>query len=71
MAAGTLFLVVGASGVGKDNVIEGAKAALAGDDHFFFARRTITRSADAGGEDHCAVTADEFARLRDASAVHR
>ncbi|MFL4970249.1 MAG: phosphonate metabolism protein/1,5-bisphosphokinase (PRPP-forming) PhnN [Xanthobacteraceae bacterium] len=66
MAGGTLFLVVGASGVGKDTLIGAAKAALAGDNHFVFTRRTITRLADAGGEEHCAVTADEFARRRDA-----
>ena len=43
--AGTFFLVVGASGVGKDALLSGAKAALRGDDRFIFVRRTITRPA--------------------------
>lgn len=63
MTPGTLFFVVGASGVGKDTLIAGAKAALAGDEHYVFARRTITRAADAGGEDHLAVSPEEFARI--------
>ena len=58
--AGTFFLVVGASGVGKDALLTGAKAALAGDDRFVFAQRTITRPAEAGGEDHRAATSAEF-----------
>jgi thymidine phosphorylase len=59
--AGTFFLVVGASGVGKDALLSGAKAALAGDDRFVFAQRTITRPADAGGEEHRAAIPEEFA----------
>jgi thymidine phosphorylase len=59
--AGTFFLVVGASGVGKDALLAGAKAALAADDRFVIARRIITRAADAGGEEHRAVTPEEFA----------
>ena len=31
-----------------------------------FAQRLITRAADAGGEDHIAISAEEFAQLRNA-----
>jgi thymidine phosphorylase len=60
MAGGTFYLIVGPSGAGKDTLIDGARAALVGDSDYVFARRVITRPADAGGEDHQAATEDEF-----------
>lgn len=66
---GTLVLVVGPSGVGKDSIISGAADALRDDARFIFARRLITRPEEAGGEDHIAVTEAEFAAQRDAGAL--
>ena len=59
---GCLFLVVGPSGAGKDSLLSAARQ------HFgaavSFPRRVITRPADAGGEDHIALSPDDFAAAR-------
>lgn len=61
---GTLYLVVGPSGAGKDSLIDGAKAALGNDSRYVFPRRYITRPPGAGGEDHIPVSTDMFETLR-------
>jgi thymidine phosphorylase len=66
MSPGTLFLVVGASGVGKDTLLNGARARLGPECRFVFARRVITRPAEFGGEEHEPVTNEEFVRRKEA-----
>ncbi len=65
---GTLFLVVGPSGAGKDTLIDGAKAVLEPCPRFVFPRRFITRPMEAGGEVHEAVTQARFDALAERGA---
>jgi ribose 1,5-bisphosphokinase len=66
-----LFLVVGPSGAGKDTLMDGVRAELAGDLRFRFVRRMVTR-APGVGEDHHPATPEDFAAMRDAGgfALH-
>ena len=67
---GRLVMVVGPSGAGKDSVIDWARARLAAAEvaHVRFARRTINRPEDAGGERHAGVDDATFERMRLAGA---
>lgn len=58
--SGVLLYVIGASGSGKDSLIGHARFKLAQDANVVFAHRYITRPADAGGENHVALSEDEF-----------
>ncbi len=69
MKRGTLFLVVGPSGAGKDTLLDAARAHLLGDQRYFFPAKIITRPADAGGEAHAAATTAGFAALSEAGAL--
>ncbi len=59
---GVFIAVVGPSGVGKDSLIACARQHFAGRADILFCRRTITRTADAGAEDHDTMSEVEFAR---------
>lgn len=59
-----LVYVIGASGSGKDSLMKFARARLAEHPRIAFAHRYITRRADAGGENHVALSAQEFSARR-------
>lgn len=60
VAAGTMVVVVGPSGAGKDSVMSYAARHFTDEARVRFVRRVITRPADAGGEAHEAIDADGF-----------
>lgn len=57
---GRIYYVMGASGAGKDSLLDFARTQLASSGHAIFAHRYITRPADAGGENHVALSPAEF-----------
>lgn len=58
--SGTIYLIVGPSGVGKDTLIDGARRALP---DYLFVQRYITRETDSGGEEHAEISLLEFERM--------
>ena len=61
--AGTLFLVLGPSGAGKDTLLDGARAAIegsAGAEHTVFAKRWITRAPEKCSELEMPVSHEEM-----------
>ncbi|MDA0702068.1 MAG: phosphonate metabolism protein/1,5-bisphosphokinase (PRPP-forming) PhnN [Proteobacteria bacterium] len=62
--SGTLVLVVGPSGAGKDSLIDAARRCFERESRICFPRRWITRREDAGGERHIAVPDVDFDRLQ-------
>ena len=63
LGPGRFVMVVGPSGVGKDSLIRASRDALAGDDHYVFPRRLVTRPSSEA-EDNAEITMDAFERLR-------
>lgn len=61
---GPLVYVMGPSGAGKDSVLNRARLLLAAAAPVVFAHRYITRPAEMGGENHVALSVDEFALRR-------
>lgn len=59
---GILVLVVGASGVGKDALISGARAMLTDDRRFVFPERVVTRKPHEA-EEHASPSETEFAKI--------
>ena len=62
---GTLALVVGPSGAGKDSLLRHAALSLADEPRIGFPRRVITRPCRDDIEAHDSVTPEEFAAARD------
>lgn len=62
---GTLILVVGPSGAGKDTLLAEARRHFSGNRDVMFCERIITRSGDIG-EKHVHATDTEFQRMVDA-----
>lgn len=58
---GTLIVVVGPSGAGKDTIIDYARVRLAGDPSVMFVRRVVTRPSRPAAENHASMAPDHFA----------
>lgn len=56
-----LFYVIGASGAGKDTLMNYARTRINGSENVVFAHRYITRPPFFGNENHVSLTNEEFA----------
>lgn len=55
-----LFYIIGASGAGKDSLMNYCRSELNGEPQIIFAHRYITRPVNAGAENHIYLTEEEF-----------
>ena len=62
---GNLFYIIGGSGAGKDSLIDYAKKHISENAPIEFVRRYITRPSTAGGENHLALTEEEFLQYKE------
>lgn len=69
LGPGRMVLVVGPSGAGKDTLMAALKDRLKNNDSVVFARRAVTRDADAGSEDHDTLSRSDFETLVSAGKV--
>ena len=60
-----LFYIIGGSGSGKDSLIDYVRLHVSAHAPVEFIRRYITRPSNAGGENHIALTEEEFSKFRD------
>jgi len=60
-----VFYIIGGSGAGKDSLIDYVKKHLSENEPIEFVRRYITRPSTAGGENHLALTEEEFLQYKD------
>lgn len=67
-AHGTLIVVVGPSGAGKDSLIGYARQRLAAEPSVLFVRRVVTRPANPAAEDHDCLSPAEFTAAEHAGA---
>ena len=63
-STGTMVVIVGPSGAGKDSLIHLARQHFAGRPDVHFVQRVITRPADSGGEQHRGALPAEFEAMR-------
>jgi ribose 1,5-bisphosphokinase len=57
---GKLYYIIGASGAGKDTLINYARTQIDGNENVIFAHRYITRPPFTGSENHISLSKEEF-----------